>query len=89
MKILLHLFSFLLLFLICLSLSLGIFGISIATIIFVTWSLPPALPFTWTLFRVLCVIAFIISLFWSFSKENKEWVEKVLKDLKGKENGNS
>lgn len=48
---------------------------------FVSWSLPVAYSFSWALFRLVTAFAFVSAFFWSFSKENKEFVEDVMKDL--------
>lgn len=62
---------------------LGVFvllAVVIAFLSFITWSLPLASPFTWSIFRILFAIAFLIALCWSFSKENKQFVEDTLKN---------
>jgi hypothetical protein len=61
-----------------------LFAVMLAFVSFIAWSLPLASPFTWTVFRIISTIAFIIAVLWSFSKENKQFVEELLKDLKGK-----
>lgn len=48
---------------------------------FVSWSLPVVYSFSWALFRLVTAFAFVFTIFWSFSKENKEFVENVMKDL--------
>jgi hypothetical protein len=80
-KISLYTFSFLLassLFFVIVSIFLG----SILLIVsFITWSWPIETPFTWLVFRIIASIAAFFALAWSFSKENKEWVDGVMKDL--------
>jgi hypothetical protein len=58
-----------------------LFAVMLAFVSFIAWSLPLASPFTWIVFRIIFGIAFVIALAWSFSKENKEWVEGVLEDI--------
>jgi len=45
---------------------------------FITWSWPIASPFTWFVFRLTVAIATIFAITWSFSKENKEFVNNTL-----------
>lgn len=48
---------------------------------FVSWSLPVAYSFSWALFRLVTAFAFVFAIFWSFSNENKKFIEDVMKDL--------
>jgi hypothetical protein len=65
-----------------------VFAAMLLLLSFVTWSWPIASPFTWFVFRLIAAISMIFAIAWSFSKENKEWVDEVMKDLtKGKNNG--
>lgn len=61
-----------------------LFALVLGFLSFVAWSLPVVSPFNWPVFRIIFAIAFTTSVFWLFSKENKQWVEGVLKDLEGK-----
>jgi hypothetical protein len=67
-----------------------VFGTMLLLLSFVTWSWPVASPFTWFVFRLIATISMLFAIMWSFSKENKEWVDGVMKDLtEGNTNGNS
>ena len=45
---------------------------------FITWSWPIASPFEWFVFRLIAAIATIFAISWSFSKENKKFVNETL-----------
>jgi hypothetical protein len=87
-KLLIYVVSFLAAWIFMFIMAVIILGFVILILSFINWSLPLVIPFTWAIFRLLVAIALIFALFWSFSKENKDFVNETLKTLKGKENGN-
>ena len=80
MKSLIYIGSFLATFSITLLSVIMLLALVMGFISFVTWSLPLASPFTWTTFRILCAVSFAVAMCWSFSKENKQFVEETLKN---------
>lgn len=59
-------------------------GIVMLALMFITWSLPLAGPFTWTIFRLAVFISFVFSVMWIGSKQNFDFVEETLSDLETK-----
>jgi hypothetical protein len=59
-----------------------IFGVMLLFISFVAWSWPIASPFTWFVFRLIATISMLFAIMWSFSKENKSFVDGVMKGEK-------
>jgi len=53
-------------------------GVVITALMFITWSLPVASPFTWVIFRAIFSMAVVLltSLVFVFSKEAKDWVDR-------------
>lgn len=82
MKPIVYIASFLLAFFIAFLCVSIILLLMMGFISFAVWSLPVASPLTWGVFRILCIMSFVLSLIWSFSPENKEYVEETLEQLK-------
>ena len=57
-----------------------VLAIIILILMFVTWSLPVASPFTWVVFRILFSMAVIVSTIFMFSPNAKQWVDQCCKD---------
>lgn len=59
----------------------------IAVLSFITWSLPLASPFTWTVFRIIFIVSlFFITLNMTTNNGAKEWIDERVADAK-KERG--
>jgi hypothetical protein len=84
-KVLLYLISFVMAFILMLVIFHVVFFVLLAVVSFITWSPPIVFPYNWFIFRLLAAFAVVSSIFWSFSKENKEWVEGVLEDMTSNE----
>lgn len=52
----------------------------IGALMFVTWSLPVALPFTWTVFRIVLLISVFIATLFCFSDQGLELVDDFEED---------
>lgn len=60
----------------------SLLGAVMLLLMFITWSLPVASPFTWWVFRIILTLSFVISSFYIFSPQAKDWVNGCLEDTK-------
>lgn len=60
------------------------FGVIMGILMFVTWSLPVASPFTWVVFRILLSLSILLSAVFMFTPNAKEWVNKCCKEYEGR-----
>ena len=78
-KALIYIGSFIATFIITLLCIFVLLAIVVGFISFITWSLPDISLIGWLQFRIISGIAFLFATLWSFSKENKEFVEETLR----------
>jgi len=81
-KALIYIGSFIAAWFIILSAILLFLAVVVMIISFVTWTWPAATLIPWAAIRFLSVLAAISAIFWSFSTENKEFVNSTLKGKK-------
>jgi hypothetical protein len=79
-KILWYILSFMMMFTIAFFATFLLYLISLLIVSFIVWSPPLISPFTWGMLRALIVISTFVSLVWSFSKENQEFVQDCLQN---------
>ena len=77
-KALLYIGSFIVSWVISFTVIALFLGLLVLIVMFIVWSWPVASPFTWGIFRLISGIATIFSIIWSFSKENKQFVNDTL-----------
>jgi len=83
-KALIYIGSFIAAFAIMLLFVFALLTLVVGFISFVAWSLPDISVLGWLHFRILSGIAFLFAALWSFSKENKEFVEETLRAINEK-----
>jgi cell division protein FtsW (lipid II flippase) len=58
-------------------------GVVIAVLSFITWSLPLASPFTWTVFRIIFIVSlFLTTINMTTNDGAKEWIDDRVADAK-------
>jgi len=79
MKALIYIGRFIAAFALMILVFFALLTLVVGFISFITWSLPDISLIGWLQFRIISGIAFLFAALWSFSKENKEFVEETLR----------